>query len=134
MHRIAKLAAAVLALALITGCVCPLKTRPPGHAVASENHFENGVKQYEMGHYKQAIHQFEKAVQKDPTNYKAYFYLGMSHKGKGLLTQARNYLEKALGLSGNDASWAAKIRNQLNIMTQEQEKNKHQGKGKDKDK
>ncbi len=132
MHRIAKLAAAVLALALITGCVCPLKTRPPGQAVASENHFENGVKQYNMGHYKQAIHQFNKAVQKDPTNYKAYFYLGMSHKGEGLMAQARNYLEKALGLSGNDASWAAKIRNQLNIMTQEKEKGK--GKGKDKDK
>ena len=71
MHRIAKLAAVVLTVALITGCVCPLKTRPPGQAVASENHFENGLKQYEMGHYKQAIHQFEKALEKDPTNCKA---------------------------------------------------------------
>jgi len=137
MTRIIKLAVVFLMIGLLAGCTCLFGVKspgPPGHAVASENHFENGVKQYNMGHYKQAIHQFNKAIEKDPTNYKAYFYLGMSHKGKGLMTQARNYLEKALGLSGNDASWTAKIRNQLNIMTQEKEKNKGKGKGKDKDK
>lgn len=133
MSRISKLAVLIVIVSLLAGCTLGLGPTSPGQAVASENNYENGVKQYEKGHYKQAIHEFEKAIEKDPTNYKAYFYLGMSHyKGEGLMTQARNHLEKALRLAGNDASWAAKIRNQLNIMTQEQEKDK--GKGKDKDK
>lgn len=131
MYRITKLAAAVLAVALITGCVCPLKTRPPGQAVASENHFENGVKQYEMGHYKQAIHQFEKAVQKDPTNFKAYYYLGLSHKGEGLIESALKYLEKAIDLNPNDKDWVAKVRVQMNACHQEKEKH---GKAKGHDK
>lgn len=135
MSRITKLAVLIVIVSLVAGCTLGIGPTSPGQAVASENNYENGVKQYEKGHYKQAIHEFEKAVEKDPTNYKAYFYLGMSHyRGEGLMTKARNYLEKALGLAGNDALWAVKIRNQLNIMTKEQEKNEGKGKGKDKDK
>jgi len=61
-------------------CGCSSSSRPPAQTVASENHFENGVKQYEKGHIKQAIHQFEKAIQKDPANYKAYYFLGLCYK------------------------------------------------------
>lgn len=132
MSRMIKFAAVFLIAALIAGCTLRVAPSAPGQAVASENHYENGVKQYNMGHYKQAIHQFEKAIKKDPTNYKAYYYLGLSHKGEGALSMALGYLEKAFGLSSNDASWAAKIQVQINALSQEQEKNK--GKGKDKNK
>lgn len=142
MHRIARLTAVFLMVALFAGCttgVCLFAPKAPGQAVASENNFENGVKQYNMGHYKQAIHQFEKAIEKDPTNFKAYYYLGLSHKGDGLIDSALKYLQKAIDLNPNDAGWVAKVRAQMNACHQEKEKhgkgtqdNQGHGKGKDK--
>lgn len=137
MSNILKMTVVFLVVGLLAGCTIGVGPASPGQAIASENNFENGVKQYEMGHYKQAVHEFEKAIEKDPTNYKAYYYLGMSYKGDGVLSQALTYLEKALGLTGNDAVWAAKIRNEINALTQTQEQHGHgnqdnQGHGKDK--
>lgn len=138
MSRMIKLTAVFLVAVFLAGCACPFGVQPsspssPGQAVASENNYENGVKQYEKGHYTQAIHEFEKAVEKDPTNYKAYYYLGMSHHGEGAVNTALSYLKQALGLSSSDASWAAKIQAQINAMTQEQEQT-NQGKAKGKNK
>lgn len=136
MAKFLKLVLMFALIGIIAGCVClhkSVRPKSPGQAVASENHYQNGVKQYEMGHYKQAIHQFEKAVQKDPTNYKAYFYLGLSHEGRGLLGKAQSFLEKALGLAGGDAAWTERIRAQLEALNKQQTK-KEKPKGKDKNK
>jgi len=93
---------------IISGCTSA--TRPPGQIIASENNFENGVKQYEKGHIKQAIHEFEKAIEKDPSNFKAYFYLGLCHKQKGVVDIALKYFQKAIDLNPNDESWVMKVK------------------------
>jgi Flp pilus assembly protein TadD len=48
------------------------------HKVASVNHLENGKKQLEKGHCKQAIEQFDKALEKDPTNFQALYWKGVA--------------------------------------------------------
>lgn len=98
--------------ALVIG-VCCSATRPRGQAVASRNNFENGVKQYERGHIKQAIHQFEKAIKKDPTNFKAYFYLGLCYKQRGTLKAAHKNFQKAIDLNPKDESWVAKVKAEM---------------------
>jgi len=116
MTRIIKLAVVFLMIGLLAGCTCLFGVKspgPPGHAVASENHFENGVKQYNMGHYKQAIHQFNKAIEKDPANFKAYFYLGRCHKQKGTLKVALKNFQKAIDLNRNDQSWVTKVKAEM---------------------
>ena len=89
---------------------CSSATRPPGQVVASENNFENGVKQYERGHIKQAIHEFEKAIKKDPVNFKAHFYLGLCYKQKGIMKTSLKYFQKAIDLNPNDESWVIKVK------------------------
>ncbi len=92
---------------------CASGTRPPGHVVASENNFENGVKQYEKGHIKQAIHQFEKAIEKNPGNFKAYFYLGLCYKHQGSMKKAHKHFQKAIDLNPDDESWVIKVKAEM---------------------
>lgn len=137
MHRIARLTSVFLMAALVAGCtagVCLFAPKAPGQAVASENNFENGVKQYEKGHYKQAVHEFEKAIEKDPTNYKAYYYLGISYGAEGSYDTGLGFLYKALGLVPKGNTWMNRIQHDIQAMTQKQEKHQGKGKGKDKDK
>jgi len=96
---------------IISGCSSA--TRPPGQVVASENNFENGVKQYERGHIKQAIHQFEKAIEKDPANFKAYFYLGLCQKKRATMKTALKNFQKAIDLNPNDRSWVTKVKAEM---------------------
>lgn len=102
----------LMLVALVIGG-CSSATRPPGQVVASENNFENGVKQYERGHVKQAIHQFEKAIEKNPANFKAYFYLGLCHRQRGTLKAARKNFQKAIDLNPNDESWVMKVKTEM---------------------
>lgn len=92
---------------------CTTVARPPGQTVAAENNFENGVKQYEKGHIKQAIHEFEKAVEKDPANFKAYFYLGLCHKQQGIMATALKHFQKAIDLNPGDESWVMKVKAEM---------------------
>lgn len=96
---------------IISGC--SPATRPPGHVVASENNFENGVKQYERGHINQAIHQFEKAIEKNPANFRAYFYLGLCYKQKGMMETARNHFQNAIDFNPNDEPWVMKVKAEI---------------------
>ncbi len=107
---------------LIGGCASG--TQPPGHAVASENHFENGMKQYEKGHIKQAIHQFEMAIEKNPRNFIAYFYLGLCYKRQEKIKTAHKHFQKAIDLNPDDESWVAKVKEEMKITTAGKEKKK----------
>ena len=98
----------MVTLLIISGC-CAV-TRPPGQTVASENNFENGVKQYEKGHIKQAIHQFEKAIEKNPANFKAYYYLGLCYKHQGVTQTAHRHFQKAIDLNPHDEAWVMKVK------------------------
>lgn len=103
---------------------CAARARPPGQVVASENNFENGVKQYEKGHIKQAIHEFEKAIEKDPSNFKAYFYLGLCYKRQGYMKTARNHFQRAIDLNPNDESWVMKVQLEMETTATGKEKKK----------
>ncbi|NOR17772.1 tetratricopeptide repeat protein [candidate division WOR-3 bacterium] len=92
---------------------CASAAKSPGQVVASENNFENGVKQYEKGHIKQAIHQFEKAIEKNPANFKAYFYLGRCYKQRGTMETAHKHFQKAIDLNPNDKSWVIKVKAEM---------------------
>ncbi len=96
---------------------CASGTRPPGHVVASENHYENGVNQYEKGHIKQAIHQFEKAIEKNPRNFGAYFYLGLCYKRQGKTKTAHKHFQKAIDLNPDDESWVMKVKVEMETST-----------------
>ena len=99
----------LMVMFLIIGACCSV-TRPPGQTVASENNFENGVKQYEKGHIKQAIHQFEKAIEKNPANFKAYYYLGLCYKHQGVTETAHRHFQKAIDLNPSDENWVMKVK------------------------
>jgi len=115
-----------IASVLITAGCCHL-AKSPGQAVASENNFENGVKQYEKGHIKQAIHEFEKTIEKDPANYKAYYYLGLCYKIDGIFGIALTFLQKAIDLNPLDQTWVAKVKSEMESIPKEEK-----GKGKEK--
>lgn len=105
-----------LFIGLVVMINCCLIARPPGQAIASEKNFENGVKQYERGHIKQAIHQFQKAIKKDPTNFKAYFYLGLCYKHEGVIERAIEHFQKSIDLNQNDTAWVAKVKAEMEIL------------------
>ncbi|KYK38126.1 MAG: hypothetical protein AYK18_08095 [Theionarchaea archaeon DG-70] len=107
---------------IISSCVSG--TRPPGQVVASENNFENGVKQYEKGHIKQAIHQFEKAIEKNPGNFRAYFYLGLCYKQQRIMKTAHKHFQKAIDLNPNDESWVIKVKAEMETAAVGEGKNK----------
>lgn len=139
MSRIARLAI-MLGVIALAGCTSGILSTSSlstasnqGQAIASENNFDNGVKQYEMGHYRQAIHQFEKAIEKDPSNYQAYYYLGMSHGAEGSYNTGLGFLDKALDLVPVGNTWMNRIQTAIQNMTQEQEGN-NQGHGRGHDK
>ena len=98
----------ILMVLIVAGC--GTVGRPPGHVVASENHIENGVKHYEKGQIKQAIHQFEKAIEKNPANFKAYYYLGLCNKRQGAGEKAHRHFQKAIELNANDDAWVKKVK------------------------
>lgn len=112
----------IVILLIIGGC-CAV-TRPPGQTVASENNFENGVKQYEKGHIKQAIHQFEKAIEKNPANFKAYYYLGLCYKRQGVAETAHTHFQKAIDLNPNDEAWVMKVKDEMGATGHEKGKKK----------
>ena len=121
-----KVILSTMVLIFLTAGCCHL-AKSPGQAVASENNFENGVKQYEKGHIRQAIHEFEKAIEKDPANYRAYFYLGLCYKSDGIMGIALTFFQKAIDLNSGDEAWVARVKAEM-------ETPEGHGKGKGKDK
>jgi tetratricopeptide (TPR) repeat protein len=85
-------------------------TSPPGQEVAAVNHIKNGKKHLRKGKCKQAIKQFEKAVEKNPRNSEANYWLGASHYRCGNYPWARNYWYVAIDLRLRDATWLSRVR------------------------
>ena len=98
----------------LSGCIQNVSilpdTIPPGQEVAATNHIENGKKHLRKGKCKQAIHQFEKAVEKDPGNVYGNYWLGASHYGCGNYHTARNYWYISLDLRSGNSTWLSRIR------------------------
>lgn len=82
--------------------------RPPGLVTASENALENGKKQLAKGHCKQAIHEFNKAVEKDPKNFEALYWLSVAEGMCGYYPQAYNRLIHVVRYAPDDV-WKARV-------------------------
>jgi tetratricopeptide (TPR) repeat protein len=61
-----------------------------GDIQASHNHVLNAQKFYVKGKYKQAAQHLSKAIEKNPTNWEAYYYMGM-------IEQKQNYWHRSIG-------------------------------------
>jgi len=104
-----------LTIALLFGVSCAERTvvvreevRPPGLYVASQKAVDNGKKQLSKGHCKQAIHEFNKAIEKDPTNFEAVYWLGVAEGMCGYYSRAYDRLSVAIKYSPNEG-WKARV-------------------------
>ncbi|ADO44763.1 TPR repeat-containing protein [Hydrogenobacter thermophilus TK-6] len=84
------------------------KSRAPGMAVASGKAVENGKKQLSKGHCKQAIHEFYKALEKDPQNFEALYWLGVAEGVCGYYPQAYDRLTFVVRYAPDDI-WRARV-------------------------
>lgn len=82
--------------------------RPPGLTIASEKALENGKKQLRKGHCKQAVHEFNKALEKDPRNFEALYWLGVAEGMCGYYPQSYDRLTVAVRYAPNDL-WRARV-------------------------
>jgi len=104
-------------LALLFGVSCVERTvvireeapaRPPGLSVASQKAVDNGKKHLRKGNCGKAIREFNKALEKDPTNFEAIYWLGVAQGMCGYYSQAYDRLSIAIKYSPNDL-WKARV-------------------------
>ena len=110
MSRTVKWVAVVIACVMLSACSSRVfipreaPPKPPagqtaGQAKASSAHFENGLRMYEKGKYRQAAKMFEQALKHDPGNYYAAYYLGMCDLQRERYEPSRSYFRLALELA-----------------------------------
>lgn len=102
-------------------CSSVAVNQPPGHIVASENHLLNGKKQLEKGHCKQAIKQFDKAIEKDPTNFQAYYWRGIAYGICGDCNSLLMNLETSRKYKPSDI-WEDRINIAINLCSSKKQK------------
>jgi len=73
----------------------------------------NFKSRYEQGHINQAIYQFEKAIEKNPANFKAHYYLGLCYKHKAAMETAHVHFQKAIDLNPDDEDWVLKVKTEM---------------------
>jgi len=78
-----------------------LEKIPP--KIGEDKDFINGINQFKQGHYKEACELFEKAAQKFPENFEAFFNLGLSYFNSEKIDDAITSLEKAVKLKSGIA-------------------------------
>lgn len=81
---------------------------PPGLVVASEKALENGKKHLRKGNCRKAVHEFEKALEKNPNNFEAHYWLGVAEGMCGYYRRAYDRLLIALRYSP-DGRWQARV-------------------------
>ncbi len=86
----------------------PPPARPPGLVVASEKALENGKKHLRRGNCGKAIHEFEKALTKNPNNFEALYWLGVAEGMCGYYHRAYDRFVLALKYSP-DKGWQARV-------------------------
>lgn len=112
----------VLAFAL-TGCTAsrtvivhertapppPAAHRTPGLDHTSQMHTRNGIRFYERGHYRKAIQQFGQAIDKDPSNWEAHFYLGECYRELRDWDRCLVHYHRVHDIRRDDPVWVAKV-------------------------
>lgn len=82
--------------------------RAPGLAIASEKAVENGKKHLRKGNCRKAIHEFEKALDKNPSNFEALYWLGVAEGMCRYYSRSYDRLMIALRYSPNEG-WKARV-------------------------
>ena len=91
---------ALLATLLLTLAAAPLAADARGDA---KKRVEFGITVAQRGLWREAVFQWERAVEIDPTYAAAYNNLGIAYEHEGELTKAREAYERALKLEPNNA-------------------------------
>mgnify|MGYP000014692421 FL=1 len=86
----------------------PPSPKAPGLTIASEKAVENGKKHLRKGHCDKAIHEFEKALNKNPNNFEALYWLGVAEGMCGYYSRSYDRLMIALRYSPNEG-WKARV-------------------------
>ena len=76
---------------LLTGC-----------GKSGEKYFEAGIEQYNSEYFNEAVKLFKKALNIEPENVKARFYLGMSYKRQGKILEALDEIKQTVEITPND--------------------------------
>lgn len=98
----------------IISCSSVVINQPPGHVVASENQLNNCKKQLEKGHCKQAIEQCNMAIEKNPSNFQAYYWRGVAYGMCGDCDNAIKSFEISLNYKPSDV-WIDRINFSINL-------------------
>lgn len=81
----------------------------PGQVLASERHLENGKKFLRRGHTRKAIREFQKAIEADPRNWEAQYYLGIAYRDLHEYDHCLDYFHSAIRLH-DEPEWVARVR------------------------
>jgi tetratricopeptide (TPR) repeat protein len=82
--------------------------RPPGLIIASDKAVDNGKKHLRKGHCDKAMHEFNKALAKNPNNFEALYWLGVAEGMCGYYSRSYDRLMLALKYSPNKG-WEARV-------------------------
>jgi tetratricopeptide (TPR) repeat protein len=92
----------------------PAPPSPPaknyGQTVASGKHLANGKKFYNRGKYAKAMQEFNKAVEADPRNQEAHYYLGLCYQKLRYYKESIPEFKHSLEVENGDKLFLSKIR------------------------
>ena len=87
----------------------PPAVQTPGLENASRVHTRNGIRFYERGHYRKAIQQFGQAIDKDPSNWEAHFYLAECYRELRDWDRCLVHYDRVHDMRRDDPVWVAKV-------------------------
>lgn len=92
----------------------PAPPPPPaknyGQTAASGNHLANGKKFYNQSKYAKAMQEFNKAVEADPRNQEAHYYLGLCYQRLEYFKESIPEFRLSLEVAGGDNLFNSKVR------------------------
>jgi tetratricopeptide (TPR) repeat protein len=89
----------VAVVIIVSGCAAPPVYYPPVPAerpeyYSAKDYFDGGVRNYRKGEYREALEDFDKAIQLKPDYVEAYYYVGLTNERIGRLNDAeRAYID-----------------------------------------
>ena len=88
----------------------PPQAKNYGQTVASGKQLANGKKFYNQGKYAKAMQEFNKAVEADPRNQEAHYYLGQCYQKLGYYKESVPEFKLSLEEENADKSFLSRIR------------------------
>jgi len=101
--------------------VAESETRPgntkseQGRAIAAQKHVDRGVKYLDRGKYEKARKEFSIAIELDPQNYEAHYYLGLTYYRWRKYDDGIDYFRVAIRLHPDDPVWVSQVRIHLGL-------------------